>query len=82
MITEKEIFSKFPDRTILQILDYDDNFYVVEAPLKNADSPYDALWALDKKSGKLLPFNAGANIDKFIDACQNKQIFSRSNKEF
>lgn len=77
-MTTKEIISifkkEFPKRNVVQIIDFDDNRYVVCATSMKEDynNPY---FSLDKKTSEIGGFSVTENFDKFWDAVDNRTIY-------
>lgn len=67
-----------PDLTVTTVLDYDENYYVLEAVKDTSKTDYNApFFAIGKKDGKIVNFTPGEDFDKFFDAMDNGNITSQ-----
>lgn len=72
-----DIFNKrFPNLTVIRIIDYNDEHYVVEAleDLNKTDSN-SSLYGLHKKTGKVTSFFPSEDLDYFFDAVENRTLW-------
>lgn len=78
MIAEiiKNFNKNFPELKVTKIIDYDENTYVIEA-IKDFNSiDYnDPYYSYDKKNKKIDNFSPAFNIDKFMDAAENRTVY-------
>lgn len=74
--------AKFPKLTITRVIDYDREHFVVEAledlSKLNYNNPY---YGVDKKSSKITGFIPSFDMDAFIDAVENRTVYSLNGGE-
>jgi len=64
-----------PNHVPTQVLDYDNDYYIVEALPKGVDkSSDDPYYAVEKKTGKVYFYHPGGDFIKFFDALDNRAI--------
>lgn len=79
MINEiiKNFRKSFPERTITKIFDFDENIYLIEAPMSlNATDYNNPYFGCIKKNGQIIPFNPVVKFDQFIKAINGTALYS------
>lgn len=79
MIGPKEAWNnvakQFPSRTPKSIFDYDDEHYIISAPLNGVKKDRNGcFFGVDKTSGKVVGFSPFYDYEKFSDAIANREI--------
>lgn len=68
-----------PDLEITACYDYDNRYFLFEAPDKSIDKDYnDPYYAVDKNSGKVFYYSPAGDYDKFFDALDREIDISSS----
>lgn len=71
----KTVSKYYPNRNPLAIFDYDDEYYIVSAPLKNLEKDRNGtFFGVNKNTGVITDFVPGSDYDKFFDAIDNRAI--------
>ena len=72
-----DIFNKrFPKSTVIRIIDYNEEYYVVEASEDpNSADTSSSLYGLHKKTGKVTSFSPSVDLDYFFDAVENRTLW-------
>lgn len=71
----KNVLKTYPNRSPLAIFDYDDEHYIVSAPLKNLEKDRNGtFFGVNKITGVVTDFAPGSDYVKFFDAIDNKGI--------
>lgn len=83
MISYKEairIFkNKYPDQTITLVLDYDKDWWVIEAPKNLIETDYDApYYGVNKKDGRVAYYSPGGDFDTFFAAIENRCVYKNA----
>ena len=69
----KAFLKKFPNLIPKQIIDYDDEHYIIEALPEGVEVSYDdPFYGVDKNTGQVTYFSIGPERVKFFDALENR----------
>ena len=74
--------AKFPKLIVTRVIDYDREHFVVEA-LENLSKPNynNPYYGVDKKTYKITGFIPSFDMDAFIDAVENRTVYSLNGGE-
>ena len=68
--------TKYPERTVTGVYDYDNEHYIVEAVENVKEVDYDApYYGVAKSDGKVTCFSPGEDFEKFFKALDNPVDF-------
>lgn len=75
-----EIFrKKNPKRIITTVLDYDKDWWVIEAPESLSQVDYNApYFGVNKHDGHIANYSPSGDFDTFFDAMNNRQVYKKN----
>jgi hypothetical protein len=79
LLNPKELIANFlsrePERTVVEILDYDTNWVLVKAPFDPKEKEFNAMFLLSKIGNTVKPFLPFDAPDKYLKAINRKPIY-------
>ena len=79
MLNPKELIANFlskePDRTVVELLDYDANWVLVKAPFNPKEKEFNAMFLLSKIGNTVKPFLPFDAPDKYLKAINQTPIY-------
>lgn len=72
----KDFLMQKPNLKILQIVDYDNEQYIIAACENINKIPMKPYYSMDKRTGEVDDFDGMIEPEKFFSACRNREIYS------